>query len=577
MMGPAMVHTPSEQRPSQPCGPGAHTTASEAGSGPRGDDPGAGLRWLGEIGRPPIALLLVTGLGGLLRFWQLGTKGMWLDEAFSVWMARHPLAEMLGWIARIDQHPPLYYLLLHLWLALGDDPATVRALSALFSTLTVPVVYALGHRLAGPRVGLLAALLLALAPFHVRFAQEARMYALLTFSAALAMLALVHLLTDPRAAQVPLGSQLIRFIRDWRAASPGLVRSSLPAVHTDLAWLGYILATAAALWTQHTAIFLPLATNGWVLGLWVWRRRRPTFSPDLILPSPRNWLWAQAAILLLWSPWIPVLLYQAWGVYREFWIPAPSLATVWRTLQTFFSAHFPLTGAWSAPLWFGYLLLLGLGGLRLRRQPARLALLLALWLTPFVGELAVSLRRPIFYDRTLLWASIPVYLLLALGVVHLRARPWMLAVLALLIGVNGLSLHRYYRHFQKEQWREAAAYVAQRVRDEDLLLFHGTWVQIPFDYYFRAYDRPVARHGVPVDLFERGVLEPKMTRADLPRLRERIRGFERVWLIYSHDWYTDPEGLIPRTLDQELELVERRGFYGLEVRLYRRPPRAPAP
>ncbi len=573
-----MMHTPAEQ-PS--CWP-----FSSGSSKPRAPGPGAGLgtparssghRRPRRIGRPPIGLLLVTGLGGALRFWQLDAKGLWLDEAFSVWMARHPLDEMLGWIARIDQHPPLYYLLLHLWLSLGDDPATIRALSALFSTLTVPVVYALGSRLEGPRVGLLAGLILALAPFHVRFAQEARMYALLTFSAALAMLALVHLLTDPRAAQVPLGSQLVRFVREWRTAPPGAWRPSLHGIRTDLAWLGYILATAAALWTQHTAIFLPLAANGWVLGLRVWCRLRPTFSPDLTLPSTRNWLWAQAGILLLWSPWIPVAVYQAWGVYREFWIPAPTAATVWWTLQTFFSAHFPAIWPWSEALWGGYLLLLGLGGVHLRGRPARLVLLLALWLTPFVGELLVSLRRPIFYDRTLLWASIPVYLLLALGVVRLRSRARVLAVLALLIGVNGLSLHQYYRHFQKEQWREAAAYVAQEVQDGDLLLFHGTWVQIPFDYYFQAYDRPVVRHGVPVDLFDRGVLEPKMTREDLPRLRERIRGFERVWLIYSHDWYTDPEGLIPRTLDQELELVERRRFYGLEVRLYRRPSRSPGP
>jgi uncharacterized membrane protein len=46
-----------------------------------------------------------------------GHKGLWLDETFSVWMASHSVADMLQWIVTIDQHPPLYYLLLHYWIA----------------------------------------------------------------------------------------------------------------------------------------------------------------------------------------------------------------------------------------------------------------------------------------------------------------------------------------------------------------------------------------------------------------------------------------------------------------------------
>ncbi|MEZ4611139.1 MAG: hypothetical protein R2838_12995 [Caldilineaceae bacterium] len=44
------------------------------------------------------------------------------------------------------------------------------------------------------------------------------------------------------------------------------------------------------------------------------------------------------------------------------------------------------------------------------------ALLLSLCVVPFVGELMVSLRRPIFYDRTLIWTTLPFYLLMAIGI-----------------------------------------------------------------------------------------------------------------------------------------------------------------
>ena len=59
-----------------------------------------------------------------------------------------------------------------------------------------------------------------------------------------------------------------------------------------------------------------------------------------------------------------------------------------------------------------------------------------------------------------------------------------------------------------------------------------------------------------------------MTTGDLPRLRALIRGHGRVWLVYSHDWYTDPEGLIPPALEEELDLLDRWSFYGLQVQLY---------
>ncbi len=474
-------------------------------------------------------------LGGFLRFYQIGDKGLWLDEAFSVWMGWQPVREMFGWLVSIDQHPPLYYTLLHFWMIPGDDAATVRALSALLGTLTIPVIYLLGRRLADgdEKIGLLAALILAVSPFHVRFAQEARMYTLLALNAALALYALLCLLTTSRP-----------------------VRASQA---------GYILFTTATLLSHNTAIFFAIAANVFALSLILIRSRLATRdSRPAIRDLLRNWLLAQAGVLVLWSPWLPAFVVQAASVYREFWIPAPTWLTVVGTVGAFLS-DFVL---WPWIVWglFAGLALLGL--IRLRRRPARVALLFVVFLTPFAGEWLVSLRRPIFYDRTLIWASIPLYLLLAAGVGQLRRLRYILVAVLTIMTINGLSLKEYYTHFEKEQWDDAAAFVAERVETDDLILFNATWVQIPFDFYFRFHNHPVAEHGVPVDLFDRGILEPKMTTSDLPRLRSLIRGRERVWLIYSHDWYTDPQGLIPQALEGELNVLGRWNFYGLQVRLY---------
>ncbi|MGE5464656.1 MAG: glycosyltransferase family 39 protein, partial [Syntrophothermus sp.] len=168
----------------------------------------------------PWLVFIITMIGGFLRVYLLGNRGMWLDETFSVWMASHSIPDMLHWIVRIDQHPPLYYLLLHSWIAYnGDTPYYARLLSVLFGTATIPIIYLIGRRLSGVVMGVAAAVFLAFSPYHIYYAQEARMYTLLTFNVAVATYALVRLLTDPRSAR-PIGSQFREYLHAWRTAEP---------------------------------------------------------------------------------------------------------------------------------------------------------------------------------------------------------------------------------------------------------------------------------------------------------------------------------------------------------------------
>jgi hypothetical protein len=167
--------------------------------------------------------------------------------------------------------------------------------------------------------------------------------------------------------------------------------------------------------------------------------------------------------------------------------------------------------------------------------------------------------------------------MIAAGVMQLQTqtpplviRGWRVShrlALIVLLAINLGGLGNYYFGFQKEAWDRGAAYVARHAQPDDLLLFNASWVQLPFDYYFKRYNRPVAEHGVPADLFDRG-LEPRMTADDLPRLRELAQAHRRVWLVYSHNWYTDPQGLIPSTLEHLGRLADRQQFNGLRVDLY---------
>lgn len=547
----------------------------------------------------PLIVLFLTTLGAGLRFYDIGSKGLWLDEAFSVWLGWQTLPDMIAWLLKVDQHPPLYYALLHIWMSFGDNAVVVRSLSALFGTLTLPVFFALGKKLGDRRLGLIAALLLSISPFHVRFAQEARMYTTLTLNACIALLCFFHLLTDKRANTEKMGQQISSFIRNleksFRRRKPtrekeaedfqrdyrkldGWVttptqRRWLPirTISTDLAWVGYIIFSTATMFSHNTAILFPLTLNLFTISFLIYQKLKggnEISNSRLAPPSAKNWLFAQLGVILLWSPWLAAFIIQATGVYGEFWIPSPTLDSVKNTLITFLIWSLPGKISWDEIIWVIYGLIFLLGIIYYIRKKARIILLLTLFLVPPLVELLVSIKRPIFYDRTLIWITLPLFLIIASGILQLRFTPYIMAACIFIVSINSLSLQNYFTNFQKEQWNVAARSVAESVSKDDILIFNATWVQIPFDFYFRYFNRDVEERGAPVDLFDRGILEPKMTLQDLPRLQSLIRGRDRVWLIYSHNWYTDPQNIIPTALNQELELVEVKRYYGLEVHLY---------
>lgn len=497
-----------------------------------------------------LLLALLTAAAAGLRFFRIGGQPLWLDEAFSVWMGSQPPGEIIRLAVDIDQHPPVYHLLLHLWMRLGGTgEAWVRAFSALFGAAAVPAIYGLGSALAGPRVGLLSALILAFSPFHVQYGQEARPYAMLTLFACLSMWAAARLLIGP--SQENIGD------------SHPPAREESPS--SRWFWPGYVIFTALALYGHNSALFLPLAVNLFALGLAIHRRRSPGGEPFPV----KRWLAAQAGVFLLWSPWLAGFLIQARGVSGGFWVQPPDSVVVVEALKTFVNAYLPDRLGWQRLIWWGYLGLFALAALKFRSQPGRFAFLAALFLTPFLGELVVSLRMPIFVDHTLIWTTLPLYVLLAAGIARLRYREYVITALLILLTVNVLSLHNYYTYDQKERWDSAAAYVAANAQAGDAVLFNAAWGRLAFHYYFdRISHAPVEPFGAPVDLFERGELEPKMTADDLPRLRSIIRGRERVWLVYSHYWWTDPQSLITAALDQEMRLESFRLFNGIQVHLY---------
>ena len=114
-----------------------------------------------------VGLVLVVAVGLVLRFWT--RSGLWLDEALTVDIARLPL-HAIPEALKHDGAPPLYYYLLHFWIALfGQSDDAVRALSGILAVLTLPVAWLCGKRFGGRAVAWTTVALLASAPFAVYY------------------------------------------------------------------------------------------------------------------------------------------------------------------------------------------------------------------------------------------------------------------------------------------------------------------------------------------------------------------------------------------------------------------------
>src|SRR5665647_3485890 len=127
-----------------------------------------------------VALLAIVLIGLFLRVYQLGTQSIWLDEAWSVWMSKMSVPQLVATAARADTHPPLYSLILHYWISLfGTSELAVRLLPAVFGVLAIPVTFMVGRQLFDKEVGLVGALILALSLFNIQYSQESRTYSLM--------------------------------------------------------------------------------------------------------------------------------------------------------------------------------------------------------------------------------------------------------------------------------------------------------------------------------------------------------------------------------------------------------------
>jgi len=416
--------------------------------------------------RPParwLFLALAAGIAALavwLRLRHLDSLSFWLDEVASVQYAELPVSELWG----ADNHPPLFYFLLHYWMDwAGYDGWRLRLLSVVLSLATLPAAYLLGRRIGGPWTGLAATLALAAASFDVRYAQELRMYTLLNLGAAWALVGFAALLADPARAVA--------------RASAG-------------AWALLVLGTIVALYAHNMGLLLPMTTTLLAAALW---RRRPE-RRRLALA----WIAAHGLVLAAWAPFLPELLRQT-GVSTWQWIKAPDLTEIAYIQGQLAYGQPNLDGPLQVMAFAGFLALTVLGWRALPKgSPWRLALP-GLYLLPALAALlATWIYRPVYLARPLIWTELPVAVLVGAGIVAVlalrpRRRALLGAALVLMTAVgNGYSLWFHYKVYGKANWRGVAELVLDLAEPGEPVVVHGVDF-MTLDYYLERQggeDRP---------------------------------------------------------------------------------------
>lgn len=375
------------------------------------------------------ATLLV--LAAMLRFVWLGHASLWIDELFSVCWSQLDLDFLLREGARAETNPPTYYILLHGWMEIfGTTEIAVRALSALISTITVLVVYAIGRMTVDRPTALLAGLFMAVNPVAIASAQEARAYALSALLDSLGLLSIVGYMRHLEAVGTRSWPWLAAFIFSMIATS-SVHYTSLLFVAACFVAIAWRLVTTRPFPVREARVWI-------VVGV----------------------LTALALVKLL------ILAASLSGSNNLVWIGPLS---AWSVVSFFLDLIVPLpqTGPFLTVSWVtcASLLLVVVGALpRLRSDRRRfgvLVLIPSLYCTLFI---AASWLRPMLLARVATWLVIPLCLILAQAALGQSSRWRRHAACAVSLLTFLCSLGYYYRYNEKEDWRGAARLVATQPR-----------------------------------------------------------------------------------------------------------------
>ena len=481
-------------------------------------------------------LLLAFGL----RLYHLDAQSLWWDELKTVQRASMSWAALLTDLAGHRAHLPLYFGLMRGWGILGNSAFAVRLFSVVWGVLGVAGIFQLGRRLTSTSVGLTAAFLLAISPFHIWYSQEARMYSFLP-----SVLIFSHI---------------------------SLLKASEETKWTN--WLSYALLTSIAVYTHYFALFVVMAHYVFlVLHLRQLRPQTARWFKMLVLVGLSLLPWA-LFIATGGSSGDPIATVPGWINKINWYDP---LLTIWT---------FSVGPGFGIAQWPGFLclglFLLGLltvasylpnpkakhTGERPFASNTLKARMLFLWLLLPIGiPYLISLDYPfwqqnrfsLYLDRYLILALPPFLLLVAWGINRL-AQTWKRPILTPLFLLVALATSSYSLwqqthnpiHFRND-WHGAMALI-ETSQPKTAVILGQQDIILPLAYYGQ---NQVALIQIPPP--QGNAVTPDFATAMATQIDTAVQQSSYVWHIepfYNHDTHQFPEARTEQLLNETLSVPQ---------------------
>lgn len=538
-------------------------------------------------------------LAAVIRAWDIDHMSIWQDEGLSLYRASLDLPGILAGeipldaLVTPDVHPPLYFLLLAGWFRLVEATTWAGKWFSLLAGLpAIPLLWALGRRWAGDRVGLFAAALGALSPAFLWYSQEIRSYTMQVTLGLLGVYALTRALglgEDANDRGIDLEHQTVALSRaageDSRAragTSHGHLAPLARAGREGAAWLALcLLANALLVWTHYLGFCLVAFEILVVVAVVARRGGRRAVLPAIAL----------ALLGLLALPLVPYALWRlGLGPERDqhFVSLAVMLGDIVRGFSFGKSVDQGSLGVIALDIFFACLLLAGIVWLWRTRRSAAL-FLVGYLLVPVFAVFALTTVKPVYLGvQHILLVSPAYYLLLAAGIVG--AGEWLAGVtwgrrsgavvagksvgagqpqrtattraMASWIAVVGLAVVafggmlladlNFYTDtaFQKDDLRGLAAYVDARAVPGDVLLVSDPVLKLAFDHLVKrlpVQSMPPMQAGGIVDARPPGV-----------QIAPILAEHRRIWFMTPFDDMAD-------WLEAQALPVDSREFEGRSI------------
>lgn len=511
--------------------------------------------WAQAQPEPRLALALgltVCVIGFVARLYDIDAMPFWLDEVTTVHRASLPFWDMVA-DSLANHHLPSYFALVGAFGRLGEmSEFFLRLPSAVFGAASCGVLFLIGRALGGTRAGLVAGMLLALSPLQVQYGQEARSYTFVILMMAIGLLGFVQIAKDPRGASLP-----------WRDPA---------ARHAP--WVIYTLGTAASLNVLSTGFFWLISAN---VGALVILLREREMDRGRFL---RRWLLAQGLVLLATLPWFAAMDVFTHGKMTNAtnWVPQITWHSFLSVLGSLYLMRitrlinfhtFPaaVPGFGLLVVVLGVLGLLYLRQMRAARPEARArglmpALVVAAAVPPAL-ILLISIVKPLWMPRYLLWSTVPFLVFVGLGVNTLpqRFRNGAVAAILLLAVANLLP---YYKAETKPRWDLAARVLTHEMKPGDMILISDELPVYMMNFFLDRRGEVIPASNWTTDVFTAA---------------RHLQDGGRVWVMFGRVGQADRTSVpnfarIVKPLGTPVAGVEVGDL--IQMKLYARPPQAPA-